>query len=484
MDHLRKQYNKMSPAVRNSVWFTFCNFLQRGLSFLTVPVFTRLLTTEEYGICNVYFAWFEVFVLFTSLKIPYEGLNNGLIRYEEDKDGYTSSVMGLVMSLTAVMFGIYHLVNRWIDPVTGLDRRLMLLMFVQLMFQPALMLWTNRQRFDFEYRKPVIVTVLSTVLNLVITVLAVLNTSYKAEARIGGFVIVQSLFGMVSAVVLLVRGKTFYKKEYWKFALGFNLPLIFYYISQMVMGQSDRILINYFEGSGKAAVYGVAYSAATIVQLAISSVNGSLYPWIYKKLKEKKVREIRSMTSQICILVGGVTLLAGLLAPDIVRIMATEEYMEAVWIIAPVSAGVFFSFLYMLFASVEMYYGENRGISLISVLCSAVNIVLNFAGIQVFGYYAAGWVNLFSYMLLALLHYLLMRRICRVHHIAGGILDERFLAVVSAGIFLMSFAVMALYRLGNVRYLVLLLIIAAVCFSRKKLYRLLRQIRKGETNEG
>ena len=38
----------------------------------------------------------------------------------------------------------------------------------------------------------------------------------------------------------------------------------------------------------------------------------------------------------------GVTLLAGLLAPDIVRIMATEEYMEAVWIIAPVSAGVFF----------------------------------------------------------------------------------------------------------------------------------------------
>ena len=102
-----------------------------------------------------------------------------------------------------------------------------------------------------------------------------------------------------------------------------------------------------------------------------------------------------------------------------------------------------------------------------------------------FGYYAAGWVNLFSYMLLALLHYLLMRRICRVHHIAGGILDERFLAAVSAGIFSDVFCGYgALYRLGNVRYLVLLLIIAAVCFSRKKLYRLLRQIRKGETNEG
>ena len=62
-------------------------------------------------------------------------------------------------------------------------------------------------------------------------------------------------------------------------------------------------------------------------------------------------------------------------------------------------------------------------------------------------------------------------------------MDERFLAVISAGVILMSFAVMALYRLGNVRYIVLLLIIVTVCIFRKKLYRLLRQIRKGETNE-
>ena len=54
---LMRKYREMSPAVRTSLWFTFCQFLQRGISFITVPVFTRLLTTEEYGICNVYFAW-------------------------------------------------------------------------------------------------------------------------------------------------------------------------------------------------------------------------------------------------------------------------------------------------------------------------------------------------------------------------------------------------------------------------------------------
>lgn len=153
--NLMRKYREMSPAVRTSLWFTFCQFLQRGISFITVPVFTRLLTTEEYGICNVYFAWFEVFLLFTSLKIPYEGLNNGLIRYEEDKDGYTSSVMGLILVMTAVSTGIYLLFHPWIDRATGLSSFIMLLMFVQLMFNPPLMLWTNRERFDFRYRKPV-----------------------------------------------------------------------------------------------------------------------------------------------------------------------------------------------------------------------------------------------------------------------------------------------------------------------------------------
>lgn len=51
----------MSSAVRSSIWFTLCNFLQRGAALITVPIFTRLLTKEEYGICNIYFAWIEVF---------------------------------------------------------------------------------------------------------------------------------------------------------------------------------------------------------------------------------------------------------------------------------------------------------------------------------------------------------------------------------------------------------------------------------------
>lgn len=481
---LIKKYSKMSSAVRTSIWFTVCNFLQRGTALITVPIFTRLLTTEEYGICNVYFAWIEIFLLFTSLKIPYEGLNNGLIRYEKDKDGYTSSMMGLIMVMTAFTGVVYALFHKWIDQITGLSSFIMMLMFIQLFFNPPLMLWTNRERFDFKYRLPVIITLVSTILNPVIAVLAVLNTSYRAEARIIASVAVQSFFGMMLVGVLFYKGRTFFKKEYWNFALRFNLPLLFFYLSQMILNQSDRIMINYFNGSEKAAIYSVAYSAATIMQLLVSAVNGSFNPWMYRKLKSKKYQDIKYTVTVICILVAGATMALSAFAPDLIHILATREYDQAIWIIPPVSTSVFFIFLYMLFANVEMYYGENKGISIISIICSVSNLVLNAIFIPIYGYMAAGWTTLFCYMLLTVLHYILMKRACRFQKLQENIFPERMLLIAVIGVLLATFMILGMYKLSYFRYVSLVLEgIVLFCF-RKKLYEVLKRMRKGAEENG
>ena len=125
-----KSYRESAPAARSALWFTICNFLQRGTALIVVPIFTRLLTEQQYGVCNVYFAWFDIFVLFTSLKLPYEGLNNGLIRYESDKDGYTSAIQSLIMVLTCAVGLVYWLLRDWLAPYIGLGSFLMAVMFI------------------------------------------------------------------------------------------------------------------------------------------------------------------------------------------------------------------------------------------------------------------------------------------------------------------------------------------------------------------
>lgn len=479
MKKLLQKYRQSSPALRSSIWSTICNFLQRGTAFIVVPIFTRLLTTEQYGICNVYFAWFDIFILFTSLKLPYEGLNNGLIRHEEDKDGYTSAILGLIMVLTVAMAMLYLPLRQYIDRFTGLTPLLMVFMFLQLLFSPTLNLWINRERFDFRYRRPVIVTVISTILNPTIAIIAVLNTSYMAEARIISSAMVQVFFGMICAVVLFCRGKKFYNKDYWRFAVRFNLPLLAYYLSQSLLNQSDRIMINYFDGSGKAAIYSVAYSAATLMLLAVSAINSAFHPWMYRKLKSGDHAQILPVAGQLCLLVAGATLAMTVFAPDLVAILATDSYQQAIWIIPPVSSSVFFVFVYMLFANVEMFFDENRGISVISIVCTLVNILLNALAIPRFGYLAAGWTTLISYVLLALGHYLLMRHACRKHGAHAPIFPMKLLVTVCIAHIAVSCGIMGLYTLGPVRYLVVALEAVLIFCFRKKLTALLKNFRKG-----
>ena len=65
MKSLIDKYKNLSVRARAALWFTICSFLQKGISFITVPIFTRLLTTEEYG-ANAAYVWEQIKSLYDS----------------------------------------------------------------------------------------------------------------------------------------------------------------------------------------------------------------------------------------------------------------------------------------------------------------------------------------------------------------------------------------------------------------------------------
>ena len=63
------KYKELSLPVKASMWYTICSIVQRGISLLTIPIFTRLLTQEEYGTFTIYQSWFSVISIFATLEI-------------------------------------------------------------------------------------------------------------------------------------------------------------------------------------------------------------------------------------------------------------------------------------------------------------------------------------------------------------------------------------------------------------------------------
>ena len=102
-----------------------------------------------------------------------------------------------------------------------------------------------------------------------------------------------------------------------------------------------------------------------------------------------------------------------LFAPEVVFIFGGEKYMDAKWIIPSVSASVFFIFYIPCLVIWNIIIKKTWQISFASIICASINILLNYFFISKFGYHAAGYTTLFSYILLALCHFAMYKWVMR-----------------------------------------------------------------------
>ena len=83
--NITSKYRSLSVQAKAALWFTICSFLQKGISFITVPIFTRLMSTEEYGTYTVYLSWLQILTIMTSLYLFNGVYDNAMAKYEKQR---------------------------------------------------------------------------------------------------------------------------------------------------------------------------------------------------------------------------------------------------------------------------------------------------------------------------------------------------------------------------------------------------------------
>ena len=63
------KYRSMPIGARAAAWYTICNLLQKGIMFIVVPIYTRMLTTAEYGTYTIFQSWKDIIIIFTTLNL-------------------------------------------------------------------------------------------------------------------------------------------------------------------------------------------------------------------------------------------------------------------------------------------------------------------------------------------------------------------------------------------------------------------------------
>lgn len=359
MEKLLSRYKSLSLPVKAGLWFSVCNILQRGISIITTPIFTRILTTEEYGTYSIYLSWLNILSVFTCLNLYYGVFNKAMVKYPNDRDRYISSMQGLVIVLCAGFTAIYTLFYRQLNAILGLSTSMVIMMIAEMMVTPMLQFWTGKKRFEYKYKSIVAVSLAKSALNPGLGILFVLISKAGAEARVFATVLVECIICGSIMVFQFIKGKAFYVKEYWEYAILFNIPLIPHYLSGSILNQGDRIVIQKLCGEADVALYSIGYNISMLSQLITNAIAQAITPWLYNCLKEKEYKDIDAKLMPIMALVALVCFILMLFAPEIVWIFASESYRDSVYIIPPIAASVFFIYMYSIYSNFEFYYEKN-----------------------------------------------------------------------------------------------------------------------------
>ena len=478
MNKLIKKWKGIPLTVKVSTSYAVCSILQRCLSFITLPLFTRLLTTEQYGQYTVYQSWMGIMSIFLTLNLAYGSFSTAMVKFEKDRDTYIASLEGICLALSAVFLIIYLPFHVYWNKLFQLPTLLVLLMIVEIICSTALFFWSGKKRFEFKYKSVIGITLLSAFLSPFLAYFLVQIMQVKGYARILGYSSVAIIIGGMLFVYNLVKGKKLYSSKYWKYAFSFNIPLITYYLSQMIFNQSDRIMISHLCGESDAAMYGVAYNLAMILTFILNAINSSYLPWFYGKIKEGKAEENRSISCGIAIIMA--LLLLGVIwyAPEIIGIMAGEEYASAVGVVAPVAMSLFLLFYAQLFINVEFYYEEKKLLVWASIGAAILNIVLNALLIPRFTFVVAGYTTFASYVIFVICNYFAMKRTLNKHHQKDNAYKLSYLIVIFICFVFSSFLGVLLYDYLVIRLVITLAVSGIVICLYKELLSVIKEIKK------
>lgn len=400
MESIKKRILLKKPA-RASVWYIGSSAISRLIGALGTPIFTRLLTPEEYGLYPLYNTWLGVFTALITLEITGAAIYRGIQRHKDDMDEFTTATLGLILSVFTIFCLLYFTFSPYINLFTGLSLRATVLMLLQILATTIISLYTARARFEYRYKAVATLNILSATLIPAVSVLLIFATQYKASARI----IASSSTLICTAIPILLlilrRSKRLYKKDVWLYLLKISAPLLPHYLATAMILKIGEIMISRTSGQVALGQYSVALSLGMSLTVVTGGLLSALSPWIIRKIKAGMTDEIKDLlfltVKALCILCLG--LLA--VAPEAMAILTPVEFRAALPAVYPLALSVIPAFLSSALMSGGVYY-ERGGMSAIpSLAAAAVSTLLSILLLPYLDYRYVSIFILVSYVTLA-----------------------------------------------------------------------------------
>ncbi|MFC4322561.1 oligosaccharide flippase family protein [Litchfieldia salsa] len=476
LSNAMNKYSSIPLPMKASIVFVFASLITQGLSIITLPIFTRIMDPSDIGVVTLYNSWEMLIGIVAGLALGSGSFNIGMMEFKEERDEYIASILNLSSLSAFVLFVFYFIFHEQIQPFIGFSSELIYLMFLGFILAPAMNFWMLKQRYEYKYKAVALVTVMTAVLSSILAVLAVLfvndfvEGSYPlGDIRVFATKAIPFIVGAVLYASFIFRSKVFMKKKYLVFAITLSLPLLVHTLAKQLLDVSDRIMIERLQGLTEVGIYGVLYTLSALSLIVWNAINASLVPFMFKKLELglDNAAKINAVVKPLITFYFVFCIFLILVAPEVVQILATKEYYDAIYLMPPIAAGIFFTSLYNVFSNVLLFYKKTKLIMIATLIAVVVNIGLNFIFIPIFGFVAAAYTTLLSYLILAGLQYIFMKKILS----GAPLFDDKYLWMIALLMIVLALVLNITYEFNILRYFIIVAIVVGAVVKRKSIIK-------------
>ena len=403
-------------AFKAGIFYIVGQLFIRGITFLTTPIYTRLLSKAQYGEIRVYESWLLIMVPVMSLCL-FRSVDRAKYDMGEKYNEYVSSVQTLSYLSITGLFGLCMLFRPQMQKFWGMTDVMFFMAFLYVFGYTSILFMQRREKQMMRYKASIFITTVTivpaTVLSILLIYLGRVNgyTDKLVELRVWGFYVPQVLGGLLVAVLLWKQGGKFIRREYWKYALKYSLPLIPEMLSIQIMNQADKIMIQFLVGYEYTGIFALGTTISFIIWIVEDSVWNAFLPWMYEKISAGETEDIESPWT---ILMHGFGILSWFLvalAPEIVVVLGSSEYRMAIFLIAPMVTGTLLRFYSYIYTAIQNYYKKTAYVAAGTIITMVINVILNYVCILRFGYMAAAYTTAASYFILLLMQGLLEKMV-------------------------------------------------------------------------
>lgn len=382
--------------------------LVNSLSFFATPIISKMVGTEGYGVCSIYVTYVNIFAIVSALQVG-ASINTAKVKYENGFNSYCSNILFLGLVIASVCAFLLISFRTYVGNVIDIEPKFVILLAFQGMAAFVINFMTFVQINEKRAQRNLVLSFAVIFSTTALSILLIHFMGGDYAGRIMGLAIPNIIIGIICAVIIFRRSRPAVCADHWKYALLFGIPVIFQDLSNIVLSQADKVMLQKQIGFSVAGIYSLGVTFTHVTSIIYQAINKSWIPFYYEDLRHENYERIEdraksSMFNMTCICMGFL-----LVSKEFFTLYAPKDYTTAIDILPILIFGCYMQYLYFFPVNHELYHSNTIYVAVGTVSASIVNIILNSLLIPIWGMVGASIATAASYFILFMFHGMIAR---------------------------------------------------------------------------